>query len=83
MIDLVTPKEKALGGQMKRLMEGWLLITILFFTVAVSAGKRPCVNYRYGEHLTARFDPRKCWDTTASKWRCNDVEFDPQELHVK
>ncbi len=64
-------------------MEGWLLILILLFTVSVSGVHKPCRNYRYGEHLSARFDPSKCWDTEGAKWKCNDVEFDPTEINLR
>jgi hypothetical protein len=68
----------------RRLVEGWLLWFILFFIAFCgdSNARKPCTNCRYDVRLTARFDFSKCWDTTMPKWKCNDVEFDPQELRA-
>lgn len=72
---------------LERMLEGWLLLAILGFIVAASglsgASRRPCRNYRYGDHIRARFDPRKCWDTDGARWKCNDVEFDPTVVSVR
>lgn len=68
----------------RRLIEGWLLWFILLFIAFCgdSEARKPCMNCRYGAQMTARYDTRKCWDVEMPKWKCNDVEFDPQELRA-
>lgn len=72
---------------LRRLLDGWPLVIVLVFIVAVSgpsdASRRPCRNYRYGDHLKAYFDPRNCRDLDDVRWECNKVVFNPDVLKTK
>jgi len=65
---------------LRRLLDGWPLVIVLVFIVAGCASRKPCVNYRYGDHIAAHFDPKHCRDIDQARWTCDGVIFDPQEL---
>ncbi len=68
---------------MKGRLQIVLLIVLVFFTVAGSAAKRRCTNWRFGTKLVAHFDPRKCHDIERGMWQCNDVIFEPGEIRAQ